>query len=77
LRCGWDPIEVGAASADEYDSYAMHLFTALHTEAAQQDVEAYLNWAEMENMGLTQPSGVTAEIASKIIEVHRNLGRSK
>ena len=74
LRSEWDPIGVGdtEGAADEYDDYAFHIFTALHQGADEHAVKAYLDWAETENMGLSQSSGVTAEIASKIVRAHQN-----
>ena len=75
LRFDWDPIGVGEISPDEYDGYAMHLFTILHQDAAEQDVETYLNWAEVEHMGLSQPSGLTADVARKVVQAHRNKGQ--
>jgi hypothetical protein len=77
LRCDWDPIGIGEESGDEYDSYAMRLFTFLNENSSERDVEAYLNWAETENMGLSRPSGMAAEIATKVMDVYRNKGRTQ
>jgi hypothetical protein len=76
LRFDWDPIGVGDSAADEYGGYAMHLFTALSRGAGAADVCAYLERTELEHMGLfSQLSGVTAQVAKKVMEAHCNKGR--
>ncbi|MDM7956318.1 hypothetical protein [Blastomonas sp.] len=69
----WDPIGVNqfASAKDEYDSYAFQLFQMLHAGAGLQDIEAFLKWAEQENMGLN-PTGVHSQIAEKVMNIHRN-----
>ena len=69
----WDPIGVSEFDgwlSDEYDSYAVHIFSMLNDGASVQELTAYLLWAETENMGLS-PSNLhepVAESAKQIFE---------
>jgi hypothetical protein len=69
----WDPIGVNETDCpdDEYDGYAFQVFSKLKGGTTLQDVEAYLEWAETENMGLSSSSGRNRLIAQKIIDLHQ------
>jgi hypothetical protein len=61
----WDPIGVSDLEdwpSDEYDSYAMHIFSMLNDGNSVQDLTEYLLWAETENMGLS-PSNLHQPVA--------------
>lgn len=63
----WDPIGVAALEdwpSDEYNSYAMRIFSMLNSGASIDDVTKYLLWAETENMGLS-PSNLHEPVALK------------
>ena len=69
----WDPIGVNETDCpdDEYDSYALQVFSKLKSGATARELEAYLNWADGENMGLRGSPGRNREIAQRIIDVYR------
>ena len=46
----WDPI--GGCPEDEYDSYMGKIAALIRDKASDEDLLAYLKWAEVENMGL-------------------------
>ncbi len=50
----WDPIGVCSEDwpSDEYDSYAMQVFTMLKAGKGEVEIASYLVWAAAENMGL-------------------------
>ena len=61
----WNPIGVRALEdwpSDEYDSYAMRIFSMLNGGASIGELTEYLLWAETENMGLS-PSGLHEPVA--------------
>ena len=63
----WDPIAVREfedSAFDEYDSYAIHLFSMLNRGASVHELSEYLFISETKNMGLA-PSASHEEIARK------------
>lgn len=71
----WDPIGVVEfpEASDEYDSYALRVFTALHSGATEQDIADYMTWLELDHMGLSVSSGRSEAIARKVIEIHASM----
>ena len=64
----WDPIGVNhSAPDDEYDSYAFQIFVMLKRGLGLVEIRDYLEWAEVEKMGLPN-SGRHDEIARKIVQ---------
>ena len=68
----WDPIGVAEfpEASDEYDSYALRVFTALHDGATVRSIADYLAWLELDHMGLSALSGRGDAIADKVIAIH-------
>jgi hypothetical protein len=54
LNRDWDPIGVtkGRPADDEYEVYEGKVATMLRDRASDEELLAYLKWAEVENMGL-------------------------
>ena len=54
LNRDWDPIGVtrDGSVEDEYDSYMGKITAMLRDNASDEEMLAYLKWAELENMGL-------------------------
>jgi hypothetical protein len=71
----WDPIGVAEfpEACDEYDSYALQVFTSLHNGARAESIADYLSWLERDHMGLTALSGRSQTIADKVIAIHNSL----
>jgi len=69
----WDPIGVSGPDwpNDEYDSYAFQAFVKLKGGANVSEIEAYLDWADSENMGLSGRPGRNGTIAQKIIDLRK------
>jgi hypothetical protein len=69
----WDPIGVAGIpdASDEYDGYAMHVFTMLHQGADPNAIAEYLHWAETDHMGLSHASGRSRRIAEEVVAIHR------
>jgi hypothetical protein len=69
----WDPIGVNETDCpnDEYDSYAIQVFSKLKSGVNVRELEAYLDWADSENMGLSGLPGRNREIAQRIIDLFR------
>jgi hypothetical protein len=72
----WDPIGVnGIAPDDEYDSYALRVFSMLSEGKRETEIAQYLTWAVTENMGLSSSdhgqsiANHAALIAHKIIVI--------
>jgi hypothetical protein len=59
LNREWDPIGVMSLDPDwpddEYQGYAGKLATMLRAHATDEEFMSYLEWAEIENMGLASP----------------------
>ena len=67
----WDPIAVRAFEdwpSDEYDSYAMHLFSMLNSGASVDELSEYLFISETESMGLA-PSASHEPVARKAKQI--------
>lgn len=61
----WDPIGVSALEdwpSDEYDVYAMRIFSMLNDGASVEELTEYLLRTETENMGLS-PSDLHEPVA--------------
>jgi hypothetical protein len=73
----WDPIGVAdiPAAADEYDSYAMQVFTFLAGDADAQYIADYLTWVVTERMGMGGNPKHDRDIAEKAVAIH--LSRSR
>jgi hypothetical protein len=54
LNRAWDPI--GGCPEDEYDGYIGKIAALLRDNASDDELLAYLEWAEVEHMGLGPPS---------------------
>ena len=67
----WDPIGVNETCCprDEYDSYADRILQMLLGGQSEVDVVGYLQWAALENMGLSEAGDVEA-IARKVVSNH-------
>ncbi len=52
LNRDWDPIGVAHKSEGEYDGYAAKIAVMLRENASDEELLAYLEWAELEHMGL-------------------------
>jgi hypothetical protein len=63
----WDPIGCGVPE-DEYDSFALPIWSMIKRSATVEQVEAYLVWAETEHIGVSA-SGRAPAVARKIIEL--------
>jgi hypothetical protein len=68
----WDPIGVADApeAADEYDNYALRVFTMLHQGKTADDIAKYLEWVETDYMGLSATSGRGGRIADGALTIH-------
>lgn len=73
----WDPIGVAdePAAADEYDSYAMEIFTFLARDADAQYIADYLNWVVTERMGIGGNPKHDRDIAEKVVAIHSSHSR--
>ena len=68
----WDPIGVNdmPEAIDEYDGYALEIWKRLQRAATLDEIEAYLDWAVIEHMGLSaSSSGRNRPIAEKAIAI--------
>lgn len=70
LHREWAPI-AGDPPEDEYESYVGPLATMLLKHAPDAELLAYLEWAEVENMGLGRPFAL--ERAEKVVASLRAL----
>ena len=75
LNHDWDPIGVMTLDPewpdDEYQGYAGKLATMLRAGATDEEFMNYLEWAEIKNMGLSQP--FDRQRAQRIIAALRTL----
>jgi hypothetical protein len=69
LNRDWDPI--GGCPPDEYDNYRDKLTAMARDSASDDELLAYLEWAERENMGLR---AFNRERGRKVIAALRKLG---
>ena len=70
LNREWDPI--GGCPEDEYEGYAGKIAAMIRDRAGDEKLMNYLEWAEVDNMGLGQP--FDRERAKKVIAALRALG---
>jgi len=58
----WDPIGVakGDPSDDEYNGYLAPTLRLLERDASADEIAAYLKWATLEHMGLSQVTSLEA-----------------
>jgi hypothetical protein len=71
LLTEWDPIGVGASpeAVHEYDGYVSKLLDMIRHKKTEEDIFAYLWWAETENMGLNGEHQKTQEIAHRLAKL--------
>ncbi|MCW5772640.1 MAG: hypothetical protein KIT16_13440 [Rhodospirillaceae bacterium] len=72
LNRDWDPI--GGCPEDEYDTYVHRIVAMLRDGATDDELVAYLEWAEAENMGLGRPFDRVRAV--KVIAAIRGLSPS-
>jgi hypothetical protein len=71
LNRDWNPIGVARKVEDEYDGYAAKIAVMLRENASDEELLAYLEWAEFEHMGLGRcDQNRNLEVIAKL----RNLG---
>jgi len=70
LNRDWDPI--GGCPADEYDVYADRIASMIARNATNDELMRYLEWAEVENIGLGPP--FNSERGRKVVATLRALG---
>ena len=72
----WDPIGVSNVpeAVDEYDSYALQVFTALQSGASAASISDFLEWVVTDRMGLLSNQRHSEEIASKLVAMHQHRG---
>ena len=70
----WDPIGVNDVpeAMNEYDGYAFEVWMKLKRGASVEDVEVYLDWAELEHMGSQRSRGRNREAAEKAFQIVRS-----
>jgi hypothetical protein len=68
----WDPIGASGVdeAADEYDAYALQIFTSLHQGVTVVSLSEYLDRIETEHMGLAARSERSNEVARKVLALH-------
>lgn len=66
----WDPI--GGCPADEYDTYMGKLASMIRSRASDAEILAYLEWAEVEYIGLGPP--FNRERGERVVKALRDLG---
>lgn len=68
----WDPIGVAGISeaVDEYDSYAMRVFTMLASGATAETIAEYLGWVVTERMELRGNAPHDRQAADKAVAIH-------
>ena len=70
LNRDWDPI--GGCPEDEYDSYMGRIASMIRTGLSDADLLAYLEWAEVEHMGLGGP--FNRDRGLRVVAALRGLG---
>jgi hypothetical protein len=70
----WDPIGIAAVpeAADEYDAYALQVFTSLQSGASIALIRDYLEQVVTERMGLEGNMEHSELIAKRVLEVHES-----
>src|SRR5687767_11864940 len=76
LNKDWDPI--GGCPEDEYDGYVGKIAAMLREGATDDQLLAYLEWAEVDHMGLGSPEEFRLPMhqqrAARVISALRSLG---
>jgi len=72
LNRDWDPI--GGCQEDEYVGYVGKIAAMLRVGASDEELLAYLKWAEVENMGLGPASDFDRDRAMRVIVALRAIG---
>jgi len=74
LNREWDPIGVALPGGveDEYDSYAGKLAAMIRNQATDEQLLGYLEWAEVENIGLGHP--FDRERGKRVVAALRAIG---
>ncbi|WP_228244059.1 hypothetical protein [Porphyrobacter sp. GA68] len=74
----WDPIGVNNGSGgptDEYDSYALKLYSMLQSNASRDEVLNYLVWVRTEYIGIGEKGDPPIEadwiVADKAMRIHK------
>jgi len=70
LNRDWDPI--GGCPEDEYDAYMGKIASMIRDNASDDELLAYLEWAEVEHIGRGQP--FDRQRGLKVIAALRTLG---
>jgi hypothetical protein len=70
LNRDWDPI--GGCPEDEYNAYVGKIAAMIHNNATDNELLAYLEWAEVEYIGLAPP--FNHERGKKVVAASRGLG---
>jgi hypothetical protein len=75
----WDPIGVSdvEGAKDEYDAYALQVFTMLAGGADVSAIGDYLNWVVTSRMWLQGNPERDREIAAKAVAIHMGRSQSK
>jgi len=74
----WDPIGLNDTDCprDEYDSYALRLYSMLKSNASRDEVLNYLVWVRTEYIGIGQKGGPAVEadwiVADKAMQIHED-----
>ena len=68
----WDPIGVNETDCpnDEYDFYAVSIFSMLQRGTDRLEINDFLHWAVTENMGLSANREHNSKIADAIFKIH-------
>ena len=71
LNRDWDPIGVtrGNVEDDEYERYEGKIAAMLRDRASDEDLLAYLKWAEVEQIGLGSDDGFDRLRKQQVIQV--------
>jgi hypothetical protein len=70
----WDPIGLADVpeAVDEYDAYALRVFTLLQSGAKRASIRDYLQWVVTERMGLSGNLEHSEQIANGLLEIHES-----
>jgi hypothetical protein len=64
---------IGGCPEDEYEAYAGKIVALIRDAASDEKLMSYLEWAEVENMGLGKP--FDQERGRKVVAALRQLGQ--
>jgi len=74
----WDPIGVNETDypRDEYDSYALKLYTMLAANASREEILNYLVWVRTEYIGIGKKGDPATDadqvVANKAMKIHED-----